>query len=198
MRRRDKKADRAPAACAFPILSGDTMTRLLAAAMLAAALGGVPAAQAADKAPPAPDRAAPAKAADKAADVTDMQMLRTAVQQDKKSFVASTLQLTDAEGKKFWPIYDAYQRTLDAADRRRNKAVIDIVGMDRPMSDLYARNLATELIQADESEIKARRALQNKLMRALPPRKAARYLQLEAKIRAVEAYEVAAALPLVK
>ncbi|HSV17344.1 MAG TPA: hypothetical protein VLR71_02970 [Casimicrobiaceae bacterium] len=174
------------------------MTRLLAAAMLAAALGGVPAAQAADKGAAAPDKAASAKPADKAADLTDMKMLRTAVQQDKKSFVASTLQLTDAEGKKFWPIYDAYQRTLDAADRRRNKAVIDIVGMDRPMSDLYARNLATELIQADESEIKARRTLQNKLMRALPPRKAARYLQLEAKIRAVEAYEIAEALPLVR
>ena len=66
------------------------------------------------------------------------------------------------------------------------------------MSDLYAKILATELIQADEAEIKARRTLQNKLMRALPPRKAARYLQLESKIRAVEAYEVASALPLVK
>ena len=65
------------------------------------------------------------------------------------------------------------------------------------MSDLYARNLATELMQADEAEIKARRTLQNKLMRVLPPRKAARYLQLESKIRAVEAYEIAAALPLV-
>ena len=35
-------------------------------------------------------------------------------------------------------------------------------------------------------------------MRALPPRKAARYLQLESKIRAVEAYEIAQALPLVR
>jgi Spy/CpxP family protein refolding chaperone len=158
------------------------MTRPFAAALMALALAWTPAAYGADK----------------AADVTDMQMLRTVVQQDKKAFVASTMSLSDAEAKKFWPIYDTYQRTLDAVDRRRNKAVIDVVGMDRPMSDLYAKTLATELIQADEAEIKARRTLQNKLMRALPPRKAARYLQLESKIRAVEAYEVASALPLVK
>lgn len=173
------------------------MTRSLPAAFLAVALACAPA-FAADKSSPPADKAAAAKSADKAADVTDMQMLRTIVQQDKKSFVASTLNLSDAEGKKFWPIYDAYQRTLDAVDRRRNKAVIDVIGMDRAMSDPYARTLANELIQADEAEIKARRTLQNRLMRALPPRKAARYLQLESKIRAVEAYEVAAALPLVK
>ena len=173
------------------------MPRYLPLALLAAALACAPA-FGADKASPASDKAAAKATADKAADVTDMNMLRTVVQQDKKSFVASTLDLTEAEGKKFWPIYDAYQRTLDSVDRRRNKAVIDIVGMDRPMTDPYARQLANELIQTDEAEIKARRTLQNRLMRALPPRKAARYLQLESKIRAVEAYEVAAALPLVK
>ena len=175
------------------------MTRSIPAALLAVVLACAPAAFAADKAgTTTADKGAAAKPADKAADVTDMQMLRTVVQQDKKSFVASTMNLSEPEAKKFWPIYDTYQRALDGADRRRNKAVIDVIGMDRPMSDLYARNLATELIQADEAEIKARRTLQNRLMRALSPRKAARYLQLESKIRAVEAYEVAAALPLVK
>ena len=35
-------------------------------------------------------------------------------------------------------------------------------------------------------------------MRALPPRKAARYLQLESKIRAMQDYDIAKAIPLVK
>jgi len=34
-------------------------------------------------------------------------------------------------------------------------------------------------------------------MKALPAKKAARYLQLESKIRALQAYEIAAAFPLV-
>jgi len=175
------------------------MTSPLAAVLVAVALACAPAAHAADKAapPPAAKAAAPAPA-DKAGELTDMEKLRTAVQQDKRGLVASTLNLTDPEAKKFWPIYDAYQRTLNSVDTRRNKAVIDVVGMDRPMSDPYAKILASELIQTDEAEIKARRTLQNKLMRALPPRKAARYLQLESKIRAVEAYEIASSLPLVK
>jgi hypothetical protein len=142
-------------------------------------------------------------AEDKVADVTDMQALRNAVRTDRKAFVASTLQLTDAEAKKFWPLYDAYQRDVDLANQRRNVVVTTLIGMDKPPSDLYARNLATELMAADEAEVKSRRSLQNRLMRGvptriLPPRKAARYLQLESKIRAVQAYDIAANIPLVR
>jgi hypothetical protein len=142
-------------------------------------------------------------AEDKAADVTDMKALRDAVRADKKAFVASTLKLTDAEAKRFWPIYDNYQRALDSANQRRVVVVEDLIALDKPISDLYARSLANELIAGDEAEIKARRTLHNRLMRGvptriLPPRKAARYLQLEAKIRAALDYDVASTIPLIK
>lgn len=137
-------------------------------------------------------------AEDKLADVTDMQALRAAVRTDKKALVASTLNLTDVEAKKFWPLYDSYQRDLDLANRRRAVVVVDLVELNKPLSDLYAKTLASELIAADEGEIKARRTLQNRVMKALPAKKAARYLQLEAKIRAVLAYDIATTIPLVK
>ena len=138
------------------------------------------------------------------ADVTDMQALREAVRADKKAFVTATLKLTDAEAKKFWPIYVAYQRDLDVVNRRRVRALETLVGRDKAMSDIYARNLAAELIATDEAEIKLRRALQNRLMSRTPGRtvmpaaKAARYLQLESKIRAYQAYDIAVTFPLVK
>ncbi len=132
-----------------------------------------------------------------AQDMVDMQALRKAVQSDKKAFVESTLKLNGAEAKRFWPLYAAYQRDLDMANRRRVVAVEALIALDRPLSDLYARNLATELIAADEIEVKSRRTLQNRLMRALPAKKAARYLQLESKVRALQAYDIAATLPLI-
>jgi len=137
-------------------------------------------------------------------DVTDMQALRQAVRADKKAFVASTLQLTDAEAKRFWPLYDAYQRDLDMANRVRARAVENVVVKGNPISDLYAKSLANDLIAADELELKARRTLHNRLIKPLPGRsvmpaaKAARYLQLESKIRILLAYDIAATIPLVK
>ncbi len=133
-----------------------------------------------------------------AADATDMQALRAAVRADKKALVASTLNLTQAEAKKFWPIYDAYQRDLDLSNRQRALALQGVITLDRPISDLYARSLSNQLIAADEAEVKATRSMLTKVMRALPPKKAARYVQLEMKILAYQAYDVATAIPLVK
>jgi hypothetical protein len=139
-----------------------------------------------------------ALAQDKAADVTDMQALRAALKSDKKAFVASTLKLTDAEGKKFWPVYDAYQRNLEITSRRRVVAVEALLFHDKPMSNLGAKNLITELMAVDEAEVKARRTLRNRVMRVLPPLNAARYLQLEDKFAAVQEYDIASTVPLIR
>jgi len=57
-------------------------------------------------------------AEDKIADVTDMDALRGDVRADKKAFVASTPKLTTVGARRFWPIYDTYQRVVDATNRR--------------------------------------------------------------------------------
>jgi len=142
--------------------------------------------------------ATPSFAADKAADVTDMQALRAAVRADKKAYVASILMLTPAEAQKFWPAYDAYQRTLDMTGREKNMTIIEVVGQGKPVSELYARQIAKDIMLADDAEAKARRTLYNRVMKAVPPLKAARYLQLEGKIRAAQAYEIAETIPLIK
>lgn len=138
-----------------------------------------------------------ARAQDKAAAVTDMGALRAAVKADKHAFVASTLGLSDAEAKRFWPIYDAYQAGLEASNRRRVVALEGLVFSDTAMTNLAAKNLINELMAIDEAGVKARHRLRNRLMRALPAVKAARYLQLEDKIQAVRDYDVASSVPLI-
>jgi len=162
-----------------------TAAVLFAATMFAAGIAGAQGANAAAQ-------------GDSTSEVTDMQALRNAVRSGKKAYVASALNLTEAEGKKFWPAYDAYQRKVDVTNRDRVIVVEGVIGRDRPVSDLYARNMAKELISIDEAEVKARRVLHNAIIKSLPPRKAFRYLQLESKIRAVQAYDIAATIPLVK
>jgi len=62
--------------------------------------------------------ATPALAQDKSATDTNMQILRDKIKADKKLVVAANMKLTDAQAKKFWPIYDAYQKELAALRRR--------------------------------------------------------------------------------
>ena len=129
---------------------------------------------------------------------TDLQALRQAVKNDKRAYVESTLKLTDAEGKRFWPIYNAYQREVDLNNRRRNVALQELMFRDSAMSNLAAKHYVAELLAVDEAEIKARRTMRNRVMRALPAVKAARYMQLEEKIRAVQDYDEASVVPLAR
>jgi len=131
-------------------------------------------------------------------DVTDLQALRQAVKNDKRAYVESTLKLTDAEGKRFWPIYNAYQREVDLNNRRRNVALQELMFRDSAMSNLAAKHYVAELLAVDEAEIKARRTMRNRVVRALPAVKAARYMQLEEKIRAVQDYDEASVVPLAR
>jgi len=158
------------------------MKRHLASVIVAAAMLAAPLAGAADGTPPA----------------NDMQALQKAVTADKRAYVASVLKLTDAEAKKFWPIYDAYQADVDMSNRNRSRTLEGLIARDKPMSDLYAKQLANDLLAADDTEVRARRKMQTKLMKALPPKKAARYLQVEAQIRAMQLYGIAQAFPLVQ
>ena len=70
-----------------------------------------------------------------------------------------------------------------------------MLGLGKPLSDRYAKTVANKLIAADETEIKARRTMQSAAMKVLPGTKALRYLQLEAKIRAYQVYDLASAFP---
>ena len=142
--------------------------------------------------------ALPVAAQDNAAAVAELVALQKAAKADKRALVAQTLDLTPAEAKKFWPVYDAYQRDLAQVTRKRTLALEELVARDRPLTDANARNITNDLVSVEEAEVRAQRKAVSAAMKALPPRKAARYLQLENKLRAVQDYEIAVAFPLAK
>ena len=141
---------------------------------------------------------APGYAQDKSADM-NMQILRDKLKADKKVLVAANMQLTDFEAKAFWPIYDAYQNDLKGINERLGNAILAYADAYKagPISDATAKKFLDEAIAIDDAEAKLRKDYAAKLTAAIPAAKAARYLQIESKIRAAIRYEMAAAIPLV-
>ncbi len=143
--------------------------------------------------------AAPAHAQTTSADM-DMQILRDKLKADKKVIVAANMQLTDAEANAFWPIYDASQNDLEAINARLGNAILAYADAykARPISDGAAKTFLDEAIAIDDAEAKLRKDYAAKLTQAIPAAKAARYLQIETKIRAAIRYELAENIPLVQ
>ena len=131
---------------------------------------------------------------------TNMDILRQKIKADKKLVVASNLKLTDTEGAAFWPVYDAYQKDLQQVNQRLAAVVVAYADAYNkgPVTNDMAKKLLDEAVAIDDAEAKSKTALAPKVLGALPATKAARYIQIENKIRAAIRYELAEGIPLVE
>ncbi len=131
---------------------------------------------------------------------SDMQILAQKIKADKKLVVAANMELTEAEAKGFWPVYDAYQKDLQGINKRLLGAIKNYADAYNkgPVSDETAKKLINEAIAIEDAEVKLKRSYVPKLEKVIPGMKVARYIQIENKIRAIGKYELAAQIPLVQ
>lgn len=137
-------------------------------------------------------------APDKPSD-TNMQILLDKVKADKKLVVAANMGLTADEGKAFWPIYDTYQKELQAINDRLAATILAYADAynKNALTDQDATRLADAALAIDQDEIALQKKYAARLSGLIPGKKVARYLQIENKIRAAIRYQLAAGIPLV-
>jgi hypothetical protein len=138
--------------------------------------------------------AAPAQ--DKQAD--DMQIVLEKIKADKKLLVSENMQLTGAEAKAFWPVYDQYQAELFLLRARTMKLINDYTAAYEKMTNATAKKLLDESMAIETLRQKLNAVYLPKFRKVLPDVKVARYYQIENKINAALYYELAAKIPLVK
>ena len=137
-----------------------------------------------------------AAAQEKAPD--NMQLLLEKVKADKKLLVAENMQLTDAEAKNFWPLYDRYQDELFLIRARTAKLIKDYADAYKNMTDAAAKRLIADYIKIETLRLKLHKAYLPKFSEILPGAKVVRYYQIENKVNAALEYELAARIPLAK
>ena len=144
----------------------------------------------------------PATAQDKAMSNTEMEILRQKINADKKLVVASNMDLSEADAKAFWPIYDAYQKDLQQINERIGKglaAYAEAYNQGKgSIPDATAKKLLDEMVAIEEAEVALKRSYIPKLNAVLPAAKVARYIQMETKIRSLVRFDLAANVPLVQ
>ena len=140
--------------------------------------------------------AVPAFAQDKAAD--NMQIVLEKVRADKKLLVAENMQLTEAEGKAFWPVYEQYQNELFLLRVRTARLITDYANAQEKMTNESARTLLDEYMTIESLGLMLRQIYLPEFRKVLPEVKVARYYQIENKIQAALLYELARNIPLAK
>ena len=97
---------------------------------------------------------------------TNMEILRQKIKADKKLVVAQNLQLTDAEGTAFWPVYDAYQKDLQQINQRMTALVLAYANAYNkgPVANDVAKKLLDEAVAIDEAEVKLKGSFAPKIL----------------------------------
>ena len=129
---------------------------------------------------------------------SNMDILRDKIKADKKLLIAENLGLTEGESKAFWPLYEEYQKELEAINQRLGKAIQSYAQEynAKTLTDEKAKTLMTEALAIEEAEVVLKKKYLDRLNGVIPAIKAARYLQMENKIRALIRFDLAANIPL--
>ncbi len=126
----------------------------------------------------------------------NMALVRDKVRADKKLVVAEAMQMTEAEAKAFWPVYEAYQADLGKIGERSMGLVKYYAANHKAMSDTAATRILNDFVAIERDRVALLESYRPKFTAVLPALKVARYYQIENKVRAIVNYELAKGIPL--
>jgi hypothetical protein len=153
----------------------------LAAAIFATALPVVSLAQ-----------AAPAEQSVKA----DEQIILKQVMTDKRAVYAQNLQLTEAESRAFWPIYDEYEAKAKKLNDEFLKLVDDYSSKFGSITDADAAAMLKTKMRIEKEREALKQTYTGKVAKTLPPVKALRYAQIETRLDNMLRKDVYSLIPL--
>lgn len=127
-----------------------------------------------------------------------VQLTRQMIQTDRQTIVAANMDMTEAESTAFWPLYREYRGEMAKVGDRSAALITDYAKNYETMTDLQAEAMVKEAQEIAKKQLSVREDYMKKFKKILPPKKVARFYQIENKLDAVIGYELAAEIPLAK
>ena len=131
-------------------------------------------------------------------DQQDIEKTRTDILTNKKKIIATALELRGQEDAVFWPLYEEYQNALQRVHERSSRLIADYLRDYETLTDEQATAMLHEFLKIEREQLKLKEAYVKKFSAVLPPKKVARYFQLENKIQSVIDYDLAKKIPVVR
>ena len=130
----------------------------------------------------------------------DIAAAKEMVERKRNFVVIANLDLTEEEGKAFWPLYDEYRMKIREVRLRRIELIKDYA--ERFNSDTvdekFADDAILEFLDIQSDTVKVRKKYWKKFRRIIPASKAARFYQLENKLDSEVDYVMAGGTPMIE
>ena len=129
---------------------------------------------------------------------SDIALLRSDVQADKTAIITHTMQLTDAQGQAFWPLYREYANEQQTIGDQRVSLIKDYAASYDTLDDAKADELAGRMIKFDEARTKLRSEYYPKFKKAIGAKQAAKFLQVDNRLTLLIDLQIASAVPIIQ
>ena len=127
-----------------------------------------------------------------------VEITRDDIQTGRKEILANTMEFTEAEGTAFWPVYNAYRLEIRKVDDKLIKVIMDFADSYESLTDVQAETMVKDLLAARQEKAKIAAAYLKKFTKVIPPKKTARFYQVENRMDLIVQIAAAAEIPLVK
>jgi hypothetical protein len=151
----------------------------------------------AQQAPAAVPGALPAATTEALTDA-DIARMRAELRADKKKVTAETLQLTEAEAAKFWPIYDKYIAELTVINTQKYDLIKEYTERFGTYTDAQATDFIKRYLDVDVQASKLRSKYVPIVGKVLPGIKTATFFQIDRRLAMLINLGLAAELPIMQ
>ncbi|MGH7495504.1 MAG: hypothetical protein ACREOO_24355 [bacterium] len=127
-----------------------------------------------------------------------IELLRTDIKAQKNKLMSDGMALAEEDAQVFWPLYREYTFELDKQSDELLALLKEYAQNYENLTSQKAEELATRSFALQERKLKLRKDYFEKFRKVLPPKLAARYLQLDNRINLLYDLQLAARVPLVK
>jgi hypothetical protein len=131
---------------------------------------------------------------------TDQDLVEVAssvVKANREAVVVSTMNLTEAEGRDFWPLYHEYRFEMDTINDDLMALVLKYAKVYPNVSEDHAKAWLKEYTSLQREQVDKRTAYFKKFGKILPAAMALRFAQVETRLDLLAQLQLAAQVPLV-
>jgi len=126
-----------------------------------------------------------------------LELLRSDLRTQKVAIVTVNMELTDAQGQVFWPIYRKYDAELTTLNDERIAVIKDYAANFDKMTDAKADALTKQVFSFLGKRLKLQEKYYGEFAKALNPVLAAKFMQIERQLNAIVDLQIANEIPLI-
>ena len=127
----------------------------------------------------------------------DMDLLRKDLRAKRRELTAANLKLTEAEGERFWPVYDQYIKELVAINDKKFALIQEYADNYGKMTNDQALLFTRQWLDVDIAGTQLRQKYVPMVSKVLDGKKTATFFQLDRRIGMMIELQVASQVPLV-